>query len=83
MRPYEKQLKIKLDLPQKTAGYYKLQEQWENEGGAIIVDHTTDIIPEAKLPFRAGEAFQVIDGAIDIEDDEIFYIVNVQSIDIE
>ncbi|PKD44056.1 hypothetical protein [Rhodohalobacter barkolensis] len=83
MGPYEKQLRIILDVPKQTAAYYKLQQKWENEGGAIAVDRSTDILEEANLPFRAGEAFQVIDGEIEIKDEEVIYIVNVQKVDIE
>jgi hypothetical protein len=83
MKPYHKRIRIVLDVPKETAGYNKLMQQWENEGGAITVKQSTNLIPEAQLPFRAGEAFQVINGVIDFVEDEAYYIVDLQKVDIE
>ncbi len=83
MKPYEKKIRIVLDVPKETTAYYNLMGQWENEGGAITVKKSSDIIPEAQLPFREGEAFQVIKGVIDFVDDEVYYIVDVMKVDIE
>lgn len=83
MKPYEKRVRIVLDVPKKTAAYHTLMEKWENEGGAISVKDDTEIIPEAKIPFREGESFQVIRGTIDFVDDEVYYIVDVMKMDLE
>jgi len=72
-----------LDVPKETGAYHNLMEKWENEGGAITVKEDTDIIPDAKLPFREGEAFQVIKGTIDFVEDEVYYIVDVMKVDLE
>jgi len=55
----------------------------KKEGGAITVKHDSEPIPEAKLPFREGEAFQVVRGTIDFVEDEVYYIVDVMKVDIE
>jgi len=33
MKPYEKQIRVILDVPKETAAYLELMKQWENEGG--------------------------------------------------
>lgn len=83
MKSHEKRIRIILDVPKKTTSYNNLMGQWENEGGAIIVKHNSEIIPEAKVPFREGEVFQVIRGVIDFVDEEVYYIVDVKKVDIE
>lgn len=76
------QLKIKLDLPADTAKYYKLQEQWENEGGSTSDQPVTMSLPEIHPPLTTGDTFQVISGTIDLIDDELFYIANIRKVDI-
>ncbi len=83
MRPYERRIKLVLDVPKKTGAYHKLMEQWENEGGAIKVNQSSEIIPEANIPFREGEAFQVVRGSIDFEEEGVYYIVDIMKVDIE
>lgn len=83
MKSYEKRIRIVLDVPKETAAYHKLMEQWENEGGAIMVKRDREPIPEAKLPFREGEAFQVVRGTIDFVENEVYYLVDVMKVDIE
>jgi len=83
MKSYEKRIRIVLDVPKETTAYHNLMEQWENEGGAITVKHDSEPIPDAKLPFREGEAFQVVRGTIDFVEDEVYYIVDVMKVDIE
>ncbi len=83
MKPHQKRIRIVLDVPKETVVYHQLMQQWENEGGAITIRQSTNLIPEAKLPFRAGDAFQVISGVIDFVEDEVYYIVDVQKVDIE
>jgi hypothetical protein len=77
------QLKIKLDLSGESAKYYKLQERWENEGGSTTNQPVTKLLSEAKLPLKIGDYFQVVGGNIDFIGDEIFYIANIQKVDIQ
>lgn len=75
------QLKIKLDLPGDTAKYYKLQEQWENEGGSTLDKPVTMSLPEIHPPLQTGDYFQVTDGHIDFIGNEIFYIAQIRKVD--
>jgi 5-hydroxyisourate hydrolase-like protein (transthyretin family) len=75
-----KQLKIKLDLPEGTIAYYRLQQQWENEGGAVKILPKENLVPAGKLPFTTGDYFRVISGSVDLIDEEFYYIVDVEII---
>jgi hypothetical protein len=73
-------INIKPDVPENTIDYFRLQEQWENEGGAISIRLKEDLIPGDKIPFTPGESFKVIHATIDLIDDHFFYIVDIQHI---
>ncbi len=75
-----KQLKIKLDVPDGTIAYYRLQQQWENEGGAVKILSKESLVPAEKLPFTAGDCFRVIGGSVDLIDEEFYYIVDIEII---
>lgn len=77
------QLKIKLDLPDDTAKYKKLQERWENEGGSTTDQSETMSLPEIQPPLKTGDYFQVISGSIDFIDNEIFYIADIRKVDLQ
>jgi hypothetical protein len=71
-------LKIKLDISPKTAEYIRLQEQWENEGGAITV--RSDVKPALNIPLQPGEHFKVVGGHIHFEDGSCYYIAEVEKL---
>ena len=75
-----KRIKIKLDVPESTVAYYRLMEQWENEGGAIPVKTKEDLIPGDEIPFSAGDTLRVASGSIDLIDDAFYYIVDIDLI---
>ncbi|SMO66491.1 hypothetical protein [Gracilimonas mengyeensis] len=77
------QLKIKLDLSGESAKYYKLQERWENEGGSTTNQPVTKSLSEAEPPLKTGDYFQVVGGNIDFIGNEIFYIADIQKVDIQ
>ncbi|HET8864819.1 MAG TPA: hypothetical protein VFM80_03910 [Gracilimonas sp.] len=77
------QLKIKLDLSGESAKYYKLQERWENEGGSTSDQPITKLLSETEPPLQTGDYFQVIGGKIDFIGNEIFYIADIQKVDIQ
>jgi hypothetical protein len=72
-----KRINIKLDIPEATIAYYRLQDQWENEGGSIPVKSKEDLIPGDKLPFSPGDTFRVAACSIDLIDDAFYYIVDI------
>lgn len=74
------QIKIKLDVPESTITYYRLQEQWENEGGSIAILSKDDIIQENIIPFLPGEKIRIINGSIDLLDDHFYYIADIEKI---
>lgn len=76
-----RQIRIKLNAPESTIGYYRLQEQWENEGGAIRVRHGEEFLPDELIPVKPGEYFRVVDGVVDLIDDSFYYIVNIEKVD--
>ena len=75
-----KRIKIKLDVPESTVAYYRLMEQWENEGGAIPVRSKEDLIPGDQIPFSAGDTIRAASGSIDLVDDAFYYIVDIEII---
>lgn len=77
------QLKIRLDISEDAVQYYKLQEKWENEGGATINQAVETYLPENQIQLKIGEYFRVLDSRIELIDDEVFYIVDVQKEDVE
>lgn len=74
------QIKIKLDVPESTITYYRLQEQWENEGGAIAIFSKEDLIKEDIIPFLPGEKIRVINGTIDLMENDFYYIADIEKI---
>ena len=77
MKPYEKRIRVILDVPKETAAYLELMKQWENEGGAINIKQNSEVIPEANLPFREGDVFRVVSGTIDFIEEEVYYLVDI------
>lgn len=75
------QLKIKLDLPDDTAKYKKMQERWENEGGLTTDQPETMSLPEIHPPLKTGDYLQVISGSIDFIGNEVFYIADIRRVD--
>jgi hypothetical protein len=73
-------IKIKLDIPESTIDYYRFQERWENEGGAISIRSKEDLIPGNKIPFVPGDFFRVINGSIDLIDNRFYYIAEIQKV---
>ncbi len=71
-------LKIKLDVSPKTAEYFRLQEQWENEGGAITVN--SDVRLALNIPLQPGDHFKVVDGNIQFEDGNCYYLAEIEKL---
>lgn len=78
-----KQVRIKLDIPQSTIDYYRFQERWENEGGAIVIKSKEDLIPGDKIPFTPGETFRVVSGRIDLVNDNFYYIAEIEHVKVK
>lgn len=74
------QVQIRLDVSRKTIAYLRLQEQWENEGGATTMADPWDSVPEQTLPFHPGDLLKVVDGHLELMDDEIFYNITVERV---
>lgn len=75
------QIKIKMDVPNSVIEYLKLQQIWENEGGALKKrDHT---LQEYNLciPLSSGNSFRVVCGYMDLEADSLYYIAKLISLD--
>jgi hypothetical protein len=73
-------LKIKLDIPESTMAYNRVLKQWEDEGGAVPVRTSEDLVPGCHVPFTPGECFRVIRARIDLSGDEFFYIADIEII---
>ena len=71
------QIKLKIDLSDKAAHYYKSIFNWENEGGAIP---NTGDAPIVDVPFHVGDRFEVLSGVLDIEDDELIFVADIRRI---
>ena len=70
-----KRIKIKLDLPEKAATYFKRQKIWESEGGA---PHDAEKLPDVDLPFEKGDVVKILSGVVDVKDGEVVYVADVQ-----
>lgn len=77
------QLKIKLNLSGESVKYYQLQERWENEGGSTSDQPVTKLLSEAEPPLKTGDYFHVVGGNIDFIGNEIFYVADIQKVDIQ
>ena len=71
-----KTIKIKLDEGGHLKEYAKELRRWEGEGGDAT--ELNDIFDEIKLPVKAGDTFKVTDGSIIFEDDEYYYLINIE-----
>lgn len=83
MNTDKQQLKIKLDISKEATQYYKLQEQWENEGGATINQAIESYLPESQHHLKPGDYFRVLDSRIELMDDEVFYILDLEQVDVQ
>jgi len=72
-----KQIKVKLNVSEKAASYFKSQKNWEGEGGAA---HDAAKIPNIDLPFEKGDLLKVLSGVVDVRDGEVVYLVDVQKV---
>ena len=70
-----KTIKIKLDESDHLKVYEKELRRWEGEGGDAT--ELNDIFDEIKLPVKPGDTFKVTDGSIIFEDNEYYYMVNI------
>ncbi|GEM_PF-1395895 len=77
METGNQQLKFKLDITKEALQYYKLQEQWENEGGATFNQAVETYLPESLHYLKPGDCFRVLDSRIELINEEVFYIVDV------
>jgi len=74
------QVIVKLSLPESATSYIRLQESWDNEGGAISVADQDVVLPDIKLPFHPGENLRVIDGHVEFIENQAFYVVTVERV---
>jgi hypothetical protein len=74
------QIRIKIDVPESTIAYYRLQKQWENEGGATAYTIDDEKIPNIKVPLEKGDIFRVLGGVTDFENGEIIFTADIQKI---
>jgi hypothetical protein len=73
-------IKIKLDIQESTIEYIRLQEEWENEGGAFVPRSGEGLVPGSKIPFAPGDRFRVVNSAIDLINSHFYYIADIQKI---
>jgi len=73
-------IKIKLDASEGTLAYNRLQEQWENEGGAVSIRSNVDLVLGDKIPFTPGDTFRILSGRMDFIDDDFYYIAEIEKI---
>jgi hypothetical protein len=78
MKTNVRQLKIKLEVPQDVIKYFQLKEQWENERGSISSNCRAELGNEIQAPLTPGFSYTVIDGRFMIEENDLFYIVNIK-----
>ena len=71
------QIKIKLDVPREVLEYFQLEQQWENEGGAIRPNQAAEIEHDIEAPLKPGLCYFVLDGHLEVEDNHLFYIVDL------
>ncbi len=77
------QIKIKLDVSEGTHAYYRLQEQWENEGGAVAIKSEEDLVPNRNIPFVPGDTFRVLNTSLDLVNENFYYIAEIEIIPIK
>lgn len=73
-------IKIKLNLSEKTARYFQMQKQWENEGGATANLIDEDEIPQIRLPMEKGDFFRVLGGVTDFKNGEVIFTADIQKV---
>ncbi|MCG2587332.1 hypothetical protein [Rhodohalobacter sulfatireducens] len=71
------QIKIKLDVPQEVIEYFQLEQQWENEGGAITKNEKAEIEHDIKAPLKPGMCYYVMDGRFEIQDNNLLYVADI------
>lgn len=71
------QIKIKLDVPKKVVEYFKLEQQWENEGGAVPHNRDTELENDIRVPLKPGLCFYVMDGRFEVEDGCLLYVADI------
>ena len=74
-------IKIKLDVPESPMSYFRLQEQWENEGGTTDIKSRDELVPDHKIPFTPGDYLRIVNGNIDLINDDIYYIADVEIVE--
>lgn len=75
------QIKVVLELPADLVETVRLEEQWENEGGATSKNIPGDWIFGNILPFYPGDSFKVVSGDIEAFNGQFYYCVNLQPIE--
>lgn len=75
------QAKILLDLPTDVNKTIRLEEQWENEGGAPSNNIIDEWISDSELPFAPGDSFKVVSGRVEQINNQFYYSVNLEKIE--
>lgn len=71
-------IKIKLDVPDKVIEYFRLEQQWENEGGAILRNQEAELEHEIEIPLKPGLTYYIQDGQFEVEDNHLYYVANIR-----
>ncbi len=77
MKSEIQQIKIKLDVPKKVIEYFQLEQQWENEGGAVPRNQEAELEQDLQVPLKPGLCYYVMDGRFEVEDGYLFYIADL------
>lgn len=78
MKSQNSQIKIKIDPDKLTAEDLDDLYRWENEGG--LLSEKPDIIGNLLQPLQKGKVFEVSDYDIIIEDDQLYFLVTINSV---
>ena len=70
-------LKVKLDVPKSVIEYFRLQQVWENEGGAILTIPEASFDHEIHIPLNPGDSFKVVSGKLAVEDNSLYFVAEV------
>lgn len=77
MKSEIQQIKIKLDVPHDVIEYFQLEQQWENEGGAVPRNQDAELEHDIETPLKPGVCYYVMDGRFVVEDGNLLYIADL------
>lgn len=77
MKSEIRQIKIKLDVPHEVMEYFRLEKEWENEGGAIPRNPEAELEHDIEAPLKPGLCYYVMDGRFEVEDGCLLYVADL------